>query len=82
MTHTARAAFVLLWFASLLLVGVLASASAQIRREPGPIISGADIGFRPEGWNGRARTGTWLVRINGEWVEAVSGVKAVPATEK
>jgi hypothetical protein len=81
MTHMARAGFVLLWFASLVLVGVLASASAQIRREPGPIISGADIGFRPEGWKGRARTGTWLVRVDGEWVEAISALKVVPATE-
>jgi hypothetical protein len=81
MTHIARVSFVLLWFASLVLVGVLASASAQSRREPGPIISGADIGFRPEGWKGKARTGTWLVRVDGEWVEAISAIKVVPATE-
>jgi hypothetical protein len=79
MTHTARVSFVLLWFASLVLVGVL--ASAQSRREPGPILSGTDIGFRPEGWKGQARTGTWLVRINGEWVEAIDTMKVLPATE-
>jgi hypothetical protein len=78
MLFTSRIAFALLWFASLVLVGVL--VSAQTRREPGPIISGSDIGFRPEGWKGRARTGTWLVRINGEWVEALDALKAVPAT--
>src|SRR5438552_10925945 len=63
MTFTARVSFVLLWLASLVLVGVF--ASAQTRREPGAIISGADIGFRPDGWNGKRRTGTWLVRIDG-----------------
>jgi hypothetical protein len=81
MTPMVRIGFVLLWFASLALVGVLASASAQSRREPGQIISGADIGFRPEGWKGRARTGTWLVRIDGEWIEAIDAMKAVPATK-
>ncbi|PYR25011.1 MAG: hypothetical protein DMF98_13635 [Acidobacteria bacterium] len=79
MTFTARVSFVLLWLASLVLVGVF--ASAQTRREPGAIISGADIGFRPDGWNGKRRTGTWLVRIDGEWVEAVSTIRVVPATE-
>jgi len=78
MTFTARVSFVLLWLASLVLVGVF--ASAQTRREPGTIISGADIGFRPDGWNGKRRTGTWLVRIDGEWVEAVSTIRVVPAT--
>jgi hypothetical protein len=79
MTHIARLAFVLLWLASL---GLGALASAQTRRDPGAVISGADVGFRPEGWNGKARTGTWMVRINGEWVEAQTAMKAVPATTR
>jgi hypothetical protein len=33
---------------------------ANTRRDPAAVISGSDIGFRPEGWNGKARTGTWL----------------------
>ena len=78
MSHLSRAVFVLLWLASLLVVG--AFASAQPRRDPAAVVSGTDIGFRPEGWNGKARTGTWLVRINGEWVEAQTVIKAVPAT--
>jgi hypothetical protein len=79
MSLTTRVSFVLLWIASLVLVGVL--ASAQTRRDPGAIISGSDIGFRPDGWNGKRRTGTWLVRIDGEWVEAVSTLRVVPVTE-
>jgi len=78
MSHQSRVVFVMLWLVSLLVVG--AFASAQARREPGAVISGSDIGFRPDGWNGKARTGTWLVRINGEWVEAQTMMKAVPAT--
>jgi hypothetical protein len=73
-----RFSVVLLWLASLVLTGIL--ASAQTRREPSAVISGGDIGFRPEGWNGKARTGTWVVRINGEWVDAQGSMKAVPAT--
>ena len=75
---TRRFAAVLLWLASLLVTGIL--VSAQTRRDPGTVISGTDIGFRPEGWNGKARTGTWVVRINGEWVEAQGSVKAVQVT--
>ena len=77
MTRT-RFSVVLLWLASLVLTGIL--ASAQTRREAGIVISGGDIGFRPDGWNGKARTGTWVVRINGEWVDAQGSMKAVPAT--
>ena len=80
MTHIARVVFVLLWLASLAVVGAL--ASAQTQRDSGAIISGGDVGFRPEGWKGRARTGTWMVRINGEWVEAQTTMKAVPATTR
>ena len=30
----------------------------------------SDLGFRPDGWRGNARTGRFVVRINGEWVDA------------
>jgi hypothetical protein len=36
----------------------------------------------PEGWNGKARTGTFVVKVNGEWVEAQSVMKTVPATTR
>jgi hypothetical protein len=80
MTHVTRVAFVLLWLASLFIVGAL--VSAQTRGNNTTVISGADIGFRPEGWKGSARTGTWMVRINGEWVEAVSTMRPIPATTR
>jgi hypothetical protein len=78
MARRVRYSVTLLWVASLVLTGIL--ASAQTRRESGAMISGDDIGFRPEGWSGKARTGTLMVRINGEWVEAQGLVKMVPAT--
>ena len=82
MSLKSRLMFIALWTVSVVVVGVLVSAQAQTRREPNPVISGADIGFRPEGWKGTARTGTFMVRINGEWVEAQGAFKTVPATTR
>ena len=69
-----------LWLVSVVAAGAI--ATAQTRRDAGAVISGGDIGFRPEGWNGKARTGTWVVRVNGEWVETQSVMKTVPATTR
>ncbi len=80
MTLQSRLVMALLWILSLLVVGTI--ATAQTRRDTAPIISGADIGFRPEGWLGKARTGTWMVKINGEWVEAVAANKWAPAATR
>jgi hypothetical protein len=80
MTFQARVVMALLWILSLVIVGTI--TTAQTRRDPAPIISGADIGFRPEGWQGKARTGMWMVRVNGEWVEAIAGMKPAPATTR
>ena len=80
MTVRSRCVVALLWLASLVAVGTV--VGAQARREPAPVLSGENIGFRPEGWNGKARTGTWMVRINGEWVEAQSVMKAMPAATR
>jgi hypothetical protein len=79
MTARARSIVTLLWLVSLVITGAVVAAQTS-RREPAAVISGSDIGFRPEGWNGKARTGTWLVRINGEWVEAQGAFKAATVT--
>jgi len=80
MSARGRLIFACLWIVSLLIVSSL--ASAQGRRDPAPVISGADLGFRPEGRQGKARSGTFVVRINGEWVDAVAATKTVPATTR
>ncbi len=54
MSVTSRWVVALLWLASLVAVGAV--AAAQTRREAGAVIAGDNIGFRPEGWNGKART--------------------------
>lgn len=80
MTLRTRILMAVLWIGSLVFVGAV--AAAQTRKDPAAVISGADIGFKPEGWQGAARTGTWLVRIDGKWVEAITGTKASPATTR
>jgi hypothetical protein len=80
MTIKSRWVVALLWLVSLVIVGTV--AAAQTRREAGAVISGDNIGFRPEGWNGKARTGTFVVKVNGEWVDAQSVMKTVPATSR
>ena len=78
MSFSGRVVFFLLWVLSLAVVGSLVSAQAvQPRQDPGEIISGADIGFKPEGWAGDARTGTFVVRIDGKWVVAKDAMKMV-----
>jgi len=81
MTLRSRCIVAVLWVVSLDVAGAVDAAQTS-RREPAAVISGSDIGFRPEGWNGKARTGTWLVRINGEWVEAQGAFRTVPATTR
>jgi hypothetical protein len=82
MSLRSRATLVILWVISLVAVGVLVSAQPQARKDPAPLITGTDIGFRPEGWRGSARTGTFFVRVNGQWVEAVDTVKTQPVTTR
>jgi hypothetical protein len=77
--------FLALWLVSIVVVGVLLSAQTQrevqapVPRPVAPIISGPDFGFRPEGWKGKARTGTFVVKINGEWVDAVESASFRPS---
>ncbi len=88
MSLQSRLTFVVLWVLSIFVVAVLVSAQTQrdVVPQPAPgqpaaaVISGADIGFRPEGWKGKARTGTFVVRINGEWVDAIesAGYRTLP----
>jgi hypothetical protein len=77
-----RLVIALLWTLSLVGVAVAVSYAQPERRDPAAVISGADIGFRPEGWRGKARTGAWVVRINGEWVDAVDALQPRPATTR
>jgi hypothetical protein len=82
MTFRDRVIIALLWTIALVGVAVITSSAQTARHDAGAVISGADIGFRPDGWRGKARTGTWVVRINGEWVDAVASLGVQPATTR
>lgn len=60
------------WILSLVAVGTAAFAQAQAWRPvPEPrVLSGADVGFRVEGFRGEIPGGRIVIRVNGEWREA------------
>jgi hypothetical protein len=79
-----------LWLASL--AAVAATGRAQVP-QPAPqprvevgaipaqkVLSGDEIGFRIDGWQGSMPIGTFVVRVNGQWVEAGSARKMMPIT--
>ena len=62
----------IIWVVSLVTVATLASAQAQFWRPlPEPrVLSGPDVGFRVEGFRGEVPSGTIVIRVNGQWIEA------------
>ena len=77
-----RIALVLVWALSLIIVGAFAHAQTPAQRGTTPtptIISGGDLGFRVARQSGDHVMGTFVVRINGEWVvaEPAPGAKAL-----
>lgn len=79
MKNRKRIIFAVLWALSLILVAVVAHAQIVQRPVTPTILSGSDFGFRVTGRAGNNALGTFVVRINGEWVEAqpVGGVRAL-----
>jgi|KBSSwiStaDraftv2_1062776.scaffolds.fasta_scaffold432595_2 hypothetical protein len=66
-----------LWLGLATVTGSGLTVLAQAQRQPGPdsarlrLITGNDIGFRVDGTDPRTGnpTGTWMVRVGGEWLE-------------
>ena len=66
---------VVLWLS---LLAAVASASAWVGAQSmvvkpidqPMVLSGADVGFRVEGWHGTTAVGKFVVKIDGKWVEA------------
>ena len=77
MTIRARMFIAMLWIGSLLAVGVATHAQSQareLRRLPEPrVMTGSDLGFRVEGMYGEMPTGTVVIRVNRQWVDAMVG---------
>lgn len=76
-----RTALIVLWALSLFIVGAFAHAQTAAQRgaTPAVIISGSDLGFKVARQQGNRVTGTFVVRINGEWLDAepAAGAKAL-----
>ena len=67
-----RQRIVIIAFAAVILIagGLWARAQVQPPTTPAPtIISGGDVGFRVERWEGDTPVGRWVVRSKGQWVE-------------
>ncbi len=73
---------VLLWLVSLAVVAAIASTltRAQTRLTDARVISGDDVGFRVEGMDHKGSpAGTFVIRLNGEWVAVGSMPVVQPA---
>ena len=71
--------WILFWLASLVLVSMTTFALAQGRLAEPRMLSGDDIGFRMEGTDLSGKpTGTFMVRLNGNWVEVGSTMTVRP----
>ena len=76
-----RIALIIGWAISLIIVGVFAHAQTPAQRggTAPTIITGSDLGFRVARQQGNRVSGTFVVRINGEWLDAepAAGAKAL-----
>ena len=84
MSLRARVAFIALIVTSLTGIAVWSFAQVQVQRttDAPVILSGSDVGFQPDGWEGSVRTGKLVVRINGQWVDAkLTGVAPIRVKE-
>lgn len=52
---------------------VLAQSQSRPRIPDFNVVSGGDIGFRIEGWEGGQPVGTLVVKIDGRWLDTRSG---------
>ena len=59
-----------LMLAAVCIAGVWARAQVQPPNPSTPtILSGGDVGFRVERWEGDTPIGRWVVRSKGQWIE-------------
>jgi hypothetical protein len=80
MSLRTRLGLLVFWVASLVAVAALARAG-QPRMIPLPspiVLSGSDIGFRVEGRIGNTPAGSWVVRVNDQWVAPKFGGAGFP----
>jgi|GEM_PF-3637927 len=78
-----RIGLIAIWIASLVFAGVWGHAQVVPKAPAVPmIISGSDLGFRVEGRKGQTVTGTFVVRIDGQWLPTSAAESVKPLISK
>jgi len=65
------------WLISLISVATAREQAVQVVPLDPKILSGGDIGFRIDSMHGNVPIGTFVIRLNGKWVEPRSTTKAM-----
>lgn len=82
MRRTSKLRILVLVLVSIGLAGfTLVAQESRLPRNEVRVVSGQDIGFRVEGRDLRTGnpTGTWVVRIDGNWVPVGTSPTVIPA---
>ena len=66
------------WLFSLIAVAAIAQSRPTMPDQVPTVISGNDIGFRVERYDGRQPVGVLVIRVDGQWVEPKSVPKPTP----
>jgi len=81
-----RIGLVLVLSASLFIAAQWGHTQTVPEKQPGAlapvVLSGSDLGFRVESQKGDTAFGTFVVRINGQWVTAASAGSLKPLSVK
>lgn len=60
------------WLFSLIAVATIAQTRAMTADPEPTVISGKDIGFRVDRYDGRRPVGVFVIRVDGRWIEPKS----------
>jgi hypothetical protein len=69
---------VAVWLFSLIAIAAIAQSHLTMPDQEPTVISGKDIGFRVERYDGRRPVGVLVIRVDGQWVEPKSVPKPTP----
>ena len=86
MRFRSQAVLVATFVAGMVMMAIWTSAQVVPRQAPNPptVLSGLDVGFRVEGMRRGMPVGTWVVRVDSQWVEPQlsPGGRVMPAGMK
>ena len=74
MSKPAWSVAIALWLISLVVVAAMAQARGTTPKK-GTVLSGPDLGFRIDSYDGAKLVGALVVRVDGRWIEPKSEVR-------